>query len=348
MLESCLAQSSRSTSPRVGVNIGGWLVLERWMTPTLFAGTTAEDEYQFMQTEGAVVKLREHQRTFIQEEDWQWLHDNAVDMVRLPIGYWALDGDGPYRSCVGKIDWAMRMGRKYNIDILLCLHGAPGSQNGADHSGKKGDAAWFGDTAYQQQTIACLEQLTTRYRDQPALWGIQLLNEPRIHVWQPTLRRFYQDAYAAIKRCAKPGLVTVFSDAFTPRLMSGALRGSKQYPVMMDHHWYHFFMPKRLQPHVSFTVYYRWLVTIKAAMLARQSHDQPLIIGEWNGIIGGEKLNKYPKQQHNAIVREHIRKQQQAFQSTYATFYWNYKTEKRGVYHFRSMVEDGALVIPER
>ena len=28
-----------------GVNLGNWLVLEKWMSPSLFDGTTAEDEY---------------------------------------------------------------------------------------------------------------------------------------------------------------------------------------------------------------------------------------------------------------------------------------------------------------
>ncbi|MCY0903238.1 MAG: glucan 1,3-beta-glucosidase, partial [Firmicutes bacterium] len=30
-----------------GVNLGGWLVLERWMTPSLFAGLDAKDETDF-------------------------------------------------------------------------------------------------------------------------------------------------------------------------------------------------------------------------------------------------------------------------------------------------------------
>lgn len=28
-----------------GGNLGNWLVLEKWMSPALFEGTTAEDEY---------------------------------------------------------------------------------------------------------------------------------------------------------------------------------------------------------------------------------------------------------------------------------------------------------------
>lgn len=28
-----------------GVNLGNWLVLEKWMNPALFYGTDAQDEY---------------------------------------------------------------------------------------------------------------------------------------------------------------------------------------------------------------------------------------------------------------------------------------------------------------
>lgn len=28
-----------------GVNLGNWLVLEKWMNPSIFAGTSAADEY---------------------------------------------------------------------------------------------------------------------------------------------------------------------------------------------------------------------------------------------------------------------------------------------------------------
>ena len=69
-----------------GVNLGGWLVLERWMTPSLFADTDARDEYTFMQTPGAREKLREHQKNFIRESDFKWLRDNGIEAVRIPVG----------------------------------------------------------------------------------------------------------------------------------------------------------------------------------------------------------------------------------------------------------------------
>lgn len=330
-----------------GVNLGGWLVLERWMTPSVFAGTDTVDEYTFMQTPGARAKLREHQKNFIREEDWRWMRDNGINAVRIPIGYWIFEGDGPYKSCIGRLDWAVRMGAKYGIKVLICLHAAPGGQNDQDHSGQAGQAEWHGSPEYQQRTIEVLQRLAERYYDQPAAWGIELLNEPRMGLFQRTLRRFYRQAYQAVADAARPGLVVVFHDAFTPRLLSGALWAYRDTPVMMDHHWYHFFVPRRLQPHLSFDWYYRYLSRWKGSMLRSLSAAQPIIIGEWNGIIGGEKLDKYPQSQHNVIVAEHLRQQLALYQATTAGwFYWSYKTDDRGVFHFRSLVEDGVITLP--
>ena len=46
-----------------GVNFGNWLVLEKWMHPELFAGTTAEDEDELcrqLPREELVRRLTEH------------------------------------------------------------------------------------------------------------------------------------------------------------------------------------------------------------------------------------------------------------------------------------------------
>ena len=42
-----------------GVDLGNWLVLEKWMNPALFDGTTADDEYyQPTQLDPAVYEAR--------------------------------------------------------------------------------------------------------------------------------------------------------------------------------------------------------------------------------------------------------------------------------------------------
>jgi glucan 1,3-beta-glucosidase len=149
------------------VNFGGWLLLEKWMTPTLFAGTNAEDEHSFVQTDGAKEKIEHHRQTFIQEEDFVWLANHGINAIRLPIGYWILEPDGPYVEGISYVDWAFAMADTYNFKILLDLHGVPGSQNGKDHSGQIGRAAWLTDERKQDATLAILERLHERYKLTP-------------------------------------------------------------------------------------------------------------------------------------------------------------------------------------
>lgn len=330
--------------PLRGVNLGGWLVLERWMTPTLFAGTDAEDEYSFMKTSGALAKLRAHQKSFIREEDFEWMAANGINAVRIPVGYWIFEGESPYVSSIGRLDWAIRMATKYNIRVLICLHAAPGSQNGEHHSGRVGDAAWFQNARYRERTVAILVRLAERYADQSAVWGIELLNEP--HAWHRVLRlrRFYKQAYTALCKVARPGLVTVFHDAFMPRIMSGVLRVKPEYPVVMDVHWYQFFLPPWLQRILPFWCT-KMLVQSRARLFERLSRAQPVIVGEWSGVIGGETLQRVVHDRHELLMQEHLRRQVQLYARLKGWFYWSYKTESRGIFHFRSMVEDGHVTL---
>ena len=336
---------SITKTPLRGVNLGGWLVLERWMTPRLFQGTDAKDEYSFMRTPGADGKIKMHRDTFITEDDFRWLSMHDYNAVRIPIGYWIFDGDDPYSPCISYLDWAVTMAAKYHLNLLVCLHGAPGSQNGHDHSGRIGKAEWYQDKAYRQQTVELLSRLAARYRDQPAVWGIELLNEPNAWHKPWILRRFYVEAYQAIQSTGRKGIVTVFSDGFMPRFMSGAIKAAADYPVMMDSHWYHFFTPRWAQRLLPID-FYQWLLRRRVKLLTRLSKKQPVLMGEWSGVIGGETLSRFDKSHHKELTYQHLRDQQRLFSHLAGWFYWNYKTEHRGIFHYRSMNEDGHTESP--
>ena len=56
-----------------GVNLGNWLVLEKWMSPGLFDGTTAEDEYYLptqLPKEIYEERIRMHRSEYITERDF--------------------------------------------------------------------------------------------------------------------------------------------------------------------------------------------------------------------------------------------------------------------------------------
>ena len=77
------AQTSR---PLPGLNLGGWLVLEKWMTPSVFAGTEATNEYELWQTTAGPHHITYHRDTFITEADIRWIAATGVQLLRVPIG----------------------------------------------------------------------------------------------------------------------------------------------------------------------------------------------------------------------------------------------------------------------
>ena len=90
-----------------GVNLGGWMVLEPWITPSLFyqflgqgPGTTAFDTYTFCEVLGAEEanrQLRNHWETWVTEEIIaQLAASGAVNSLRLPVGDFQYIPYGPY------------------------------------------------------------------------------------------------------------------------------------------------------------------------------------------------------------------------------------------------------------
>ena len=328
-----------------GVNLGGWLVAERWMTPRVFAGSDASDEYTLAMTAKGRAQLKRHHTSFIKKADFRWLAEHHINAVRIPVGYWVFDGvysgDVQAEPTIGYLDKAVGWANEYGIKVLIDMHAAPGSQNGHDHSARAGKAQWFRHREYRQQTIDVLTQLAERYHDNQAVWGIELLNEPRGGVFNVTLRRFYVQAYEAIIKVARPGLTVVFHDAFSPRLMNGALWGhDKRFPVMMDTHWYQFGdIWRRVRPRA----WYFRLVGAHGRLAAWLERRQPQIIGEWSAVLDERFLRGTNEEEREALLRQHLARQLAAYTHTAGWFYWSYKTHDKGPWSLRWVIEQGWL-----
>jgi glucan 1,3-beta-glucosidase len=323
---------------KFGVNLGGWLVLERWLTPNVFRGTTAEDEYELWQVPGAAKRIAQHRATFMTEADWQWLAAQGIQFVRLPVGYWALQDDAPFVNARAELDWAFAMAAQYDIKILLDLHALKGSQNGTVHSGRRGKVDWW---RYRRETLATVQELARRYKDEPALWGIEVNNEPAFLGNYFKLLWYYREAYALLRRELKPGTYTVFHDAFLPLLFAGTLRERKGYPVMMDSHYYLVLgrLLSRLSPE-RYDVVRRLLYRV---LIFLSSLTQPVIVGEFGSVLPQPMFNRTPQQEHLPMLAATIGRQKRMYHRAYAALYWNYKADGRGMYNYRSLVEDGIL-----
>ena len=119
-----------------GVNLGNWLVLEKWMSPSLFDGTTAEDEYYLptqLSKEVYEAKIKIHRSEYITERDFTRIKSMGMDAVRIPVPYFIFDDREPFIGCIEELDKAFNWAEKYGLQILIDLHTAPDSQNGFDN-----------------------------------------------------------------------------------------------------------------------------------------------------------------------------------------------------------------------
>lgn len=326
------------------VNLGGWLVAEKWMTPSLFAGTQAIDEYTLSQTAEGRARIKRHRQEFITEADIKRLRQWGMDMVRIPVGYWLFMDAAPFVGGTGPLDECMRWCERHGMRVLLDLHAVPGSQNGHDHSGRVGPVAFWDNAAHQAQAIDVLKIMAERYGASPALWGIQLLNEPFVGLRPWRLRRWYRRAYDAIDGLLPPEVRVVFSDGFRPRLMNGAL-GRRPRAVMDVHHYQSATMFAR-RSRLSLALY-QVRLWWRGRLVRRLSRRQSVMIGEWSAVLGHELLaaEGIDDESYRALhLPWHIAAQHQAFAAAIAMCYWSYKTDGHDdPWSFRHLAERGLL-----
>jgi len=230
------------TTPVRGVNLGSWLLLEKWMTPAPFNGyPNAHDEYQLCQQAGGQAGniMRNHWNTFITEQDIIQMKNMGLNHIRIPFGYWVFDIRGGEPWVDGSWDYVVRAcgwARTHGLQVMLDLHGAPGSQNGNDHSGQSGPINFYYNDDNLRRSTEVLRRAAewanaAEWRDTVTI--IQLLNEPVI--WDDynyrlnRLKEFYRMAYDAI-RGVNSEIVVAIHDAF--------IDGNNWYYLRDDPHYY--------------------------------------------------------------------------------------------------------------
>ncbi|GME85109.1 unnamed protein product [Ambrosiozyma monospora] len=114
-----------------GVNAGGWLLLEPYITPSIFIDVGGDDssmpvdEYHYTKQLGkkeASEKLQKHWSIWITEDDFEKMVEYGLNFVRIPIGYWAFEllDDDPYvQGQVEYLDKAIGWARKNGLKMKL-------------------------------------------------------------------------------------------------------------------------------------------------------------------------------------------------------------------------------------
>ena len=134
-----------------GVNLGNWLVLEKWMNPTQLDPAVYE------------ARIKTHRAEYINERDFATIASWGLNSVRIPVPYFIFGDRAPFIGCIDELDKAFNWAEKYGLTILIDLHTAPMSQNGFDNGGISGVCKWAQLPDEVEFVLSVLERLAKRY-----------------------------------------------------------------------------------------------------------------------------------------------------------------------------------------
>jgi len=266
---SPLLPRAQGGQPFVGVNLGGWLLLEEWMWASRMTEKGIRDEHTLVQVHGgnqdpqAVRLMKEHWDSFVTEEDLDRLQRFGVTDVRVPIGWWLVDFDpkdgfvdGGERFLFRLLRWLGKRGMRCLVD----LHAVPGAQaTRQSFTGKSEKAAFFfkrrANFERGKRAMLKLAHLILSYEayveTAGVVSGIELVNEPEWQYWNtsPGVRELYETMVPQIRELLPPERYLILLNFMeSPRTVGSAwmARMMKEDPknyanVVYDAHMYHSF-----------------------------------------------------------------------------------------------------------
>ncbi|KAK7943081.1 beta-glucosidase 6 [Apiospora aurea] len=369
--------------PARGVNLGGWLSLEPFITPSLFnydSRLNIVDEGSLCSHLGpktCAATLEKHYANFVTEQTIKDIVDAGLDHVRIPYSYWAVItyDDDPYvfrtswRYLLRAIEWC----RKYGLRVKLDLHALPGSQNGWNHSGRLGDIRWLNGTdgtMNRQRSLDVHDRLSKffaqdRYKNVIAFYG--LANEPRmVNLPADAVVSWTSDAYRVVRGNGFSNQI-VFGDGFMGLAnWQGKLQGLDG--LVLDVHQYVIFNRDQIVYTHQKKVQYAcdgWTEQTQLSM-NRATGFGPTMFGEWSqadtdcakhvtnvgwgnrwtGTCSCDQANADPSRYsdtYKKFLKMFAEAQMVSFEKGLGWWYWTWDTEDAPLWSYKKGLAAGIL-----
>ena len=226
-----------------GVNLGNMFLVEHFMIGLpwtefkmreVMLNTWGEERYRvFWQT---------YLDVYFTRDDAQYLASLGANLLRLPLNYRYFHPDGQHTFGIHDIwvhiDRVVSLCKEQGIYVLLDLHAAPGMQ-ARDWNAESsfGDSLLWQTEQFQQETCSILRLLAQRYKDEPAVMGYDVLNEPVAPDTQ-IYRRVMQRFIDAVRSVDPSGIIVVEPNLWGKEIASFDPTWLEDAQIMVSPHHY--------------------------------------------------------------------------------------------------------------
>ena len=347
-----------------GINAGQVLLQEGWMSPFGLEPLKNEDGSYVTDADGNVQypefgeedfrnaiksnpELNIHHmdalmslywKGFFSEEDFRIIKEElGLNCIRLPFYYLNILNEDLTRKSEEDafrfLDWFMGCAAEHELYVILDLHGAPGSQNGYEHSGVTDQRCEFWtNESYVAAVVDLWDYVSDHYTDNAPELGKRiasygLLNEPTYRHGGVTNEKcwdVFDKIYDTIRKNGDEHLITM-SGCWD----FGKLPNPQKYRwknVQYEYHWYNWWPDK-----ISYDLFYLY----QDMWNVFRNYDVPVLIGEFTLF---EDQDAWARQLKMFDERN------------YSWTVWNYKTtvmgdwtSSWGVYTYQLKLEPGEL-----
>ncbi len=219
-----------------GVNLGGWLLFEPWMTP-MNATKKLKDDWsvrdELARHFGPEMRdslIASYEGAWITEADLDNIAALGFNVIRLPFWYRNVQEEedqtwrkGDFRidwrkGGGEKIDWLVANAWKHHIYVILDFHGLPGGQSVEQHTGREriksepGEVEpdfWNNNNENVLRSTEIWKEIARHFKNNPAVAAYDLINEPIDAPNREALWKVYDRFYKAVRAIDPDHIITL-------------------------------------------------------------------------------------------------------------------------------------------
>ena len=169
-----------------GINLGNWLNPEGYMFLFKDVSSYRLIDQAFREMVGPDFTdqfWKAFKDNYITREDIAYIKQTGMNSIRLPFHYKSFTeedymGLKSNQDGFARIDSVIKWCKEEGLYIILDMHDAPGGQTGDNIDDSYGYPWLFESEESQQLFCEIWKKIANRYKDEPAILGYDLLNEP--------------------------------------------------------------------------------------------------------------------------------------------------------------------------